>query len=147
MLELINRQRTGTQILGQPVLLHRPEDMWIGYRRPDPVRLGSGVAALQVNLGERFEHRPLGRSKLVPWPVGLPGLAPNGGDQNGFVLSQPTEQAHREPVRTEEPLQIIQSHHHPGRIQPLIHQVPQRLARLRDQQRGIREPLAHDLRC
>jgi hypothetical protein len=62
------------------------------------------------------------------------------------VFSQPSEQAQREPVRAEEPLQIIQPHHHPGRIQPLIHHVPQRLARLRDQQRGIREPLVHDLR-
>jgi hypothetical protein len=88
-------------------MLHRVQHGRIGHRRPDPFQLGIGVTALQVDLGERFEHLPLGRSEILPGPVALSGLAPNGGDQNGFVSSQPSEQAEREPVLTEEPLQII----------------------------------------
>ena len=49
--ELVDRQRTGTQVLGQSVLLHRHEDIRIGYHRPNPVQLGSGVFCNIGKLG------------------------------------------------------------------------------------------------
>ena len=130
--------------------------MRIGHRCPDPVQLGGGVAARHIDPGEPVpvlpfepvQHLPPRRPDRVLRQVDLVSLlAADGGDQDRVATREPIEQDRGEPVGGEEPLQIIQPHHHPRDVQVQVdHEIPQRLTRLRDQQRGVREPLPHHVR-
>lgn len=72
LLELVERFGSGTEALGQPIVIHGSEDAQIVHRRSDSIEFGAGETALERDLGEPLEHFPLRRPQLIARPICLP---------------------------------------------------------------------------
>src|SRR5260370_274350 len=95
LLELVERFGSGTEVLGQPIVIHCSEYTWIIHLRPDLIEFRAGETALQLDRhAECLEHVPLRWPQLAPWPIRLPLLGPDRGDHDRSAGGEPIEQAH-----------------------------------------------------
>src|SRR5437016_3296183 len=79
--ELVERFRSGSQVLGQPIVLHCGEDTRIMHHRSDSTEFRTSEMALELDrLAKGLEHLPLWWPQLISRPIGLPLFDPDRGN-------------------------------------------------------------------